>query len=306
MRAWLAHHFHALGSSTGRLFGNPLSSLLNIAVIGIAFSFPVGLYAIVANVQLASPRVGSDPQLTMFMALAATADDVDVIRNRLKNERRVSTFRFIPRNEAWQRLQQTASLGNVTSSLDHNPLPDAFVVEAKGHDPLVLQALRDEFKGWPKIEHVQLDALWAQRLAAGLRLGRLAALILIGLLGFALVAATFNTIRLQILTRREEIEVSKLIGATNTFIRRPFLYYGTLQGLIGGAVALGIVAGSFWLLNDELAHLAALYGSQFQLRLPDLPDSLTLLAFAAVLGWLGAWLSVGRHLRRIDPHWTRK
>jgi cell division transport system permease protein len=301
MRAWLAHHFHALGSSLGRLFGSPLSSLLNIAVIGIAFSFPVGLYAIVANVQLAAPRLGSDPELTMFMQLDATPDDITAIRGRLKNEQRVSTFRFIPRDAAWQRLQQTASLGNVTASLDHNPLPDAFVVEARDYEPRVLTALRDEFKGWPKVEHVQLDALWAQRLAAGLQLSRLAALILIGLLGLALVAATFNTIRLQILTRREEIEVSKLIGATNTFIRRPFLYYGTLQGLVGGTVALGIVGGSFWLLNSELARLAALYGSQFRLRLPDFQDSLALLAFAAVLGWLGAWLSVSRHLHRFDP-----
>ena len=154
---------------------------------------------------------------------------------------------------------------------------------------------------WPKLEHVQLDSAWARKLEALLRFGRLAALILAVLLSFALVAVTFNTIRLQILTRRDEIEVSKLIGATNAFIRRPFLYFGLLQGLLGGVAAWLIIITTLHLLNGSLAGLVQLYASSFTLHPPSAGNTLALLGFSAYLGWLGAWLSVAQHLWQIEP-----
>jgi len=161
--------------------------------------------------------------------------------------------------------------------------------------------LRDELQKWPNFEHVQLDSAWAYKLEAMLKFGLLAVLFLAVLLSVALVAVTFNTIRLQILTQREEIEVSKLIGATNAFIRRPFLYFGLLQGLMGGAVAWVLITVSLYLLNSSLSELTHLYTSNFALLLPSVGDSTTLLLLSAYLGWLGAWLSVAQHLWKIEP-----
>ncbi len=148
---------------------------------------------------------------------------------------------------------------------------------------------------------MHLDAAWARRLEGTLQLGRLIVLVLGALLVFALVAVTFNTIRLQILTQRDEIEVAKLIGATNPFIRRPFLYYGALLGLAGGITGWAITLGGLHLLNGKLAGLAELYGTNLRLQHLSMPDTVSLCVFAAALGWLGAWLSASRNLTAFDP-----
>jgi cell division transport system permease protein len=164
-----------------------------------------------------------------------------------------------------------------------------------------LDGLRDELAKMPDVELAQLDSAWAYKLQAMLRFARLAVLILASLLSLALIAVTFNTIRLQILTQRDEIEVSRLIGATNGFIRRPFLYFGATQGLLGGIAAWLIITASLHLLNGQLGALAQLYASQFVLHPLSVGDSLSLLLFSIYLGWLGAWLSVARHLSQIEP-----
>lgn len=192
-------------------------------------------------------------------------------------------------------------MSDVLAELDGNPLPHAFVVTGKSASPEVLEALRSEAAGWPRVEHVQLDSDWARKLDAALRIGKLIVSLLGILLAIALVAVTFNTIRLQILTRRDEIEVSKLIGATNGFIRRPFLYFGSLQGVLGGAAAWLIVATAVKVLNIELSDLVDLFGLSPRLGTMSLPQTMALLAIAALLGWIGAWMSVSRHLWQIDP-----
>jgi cell division transport system permease protein len=163
-----------------------------------------------------------------------------------------------------------------------------------------LEALRDEIQQWPRVAHVQLDAMWARRLDAALKFARLVTAILGALLGVALIAVTFNTIRLQVLTRRDEIEVIKLIGATDSFIRRPFLYFGALQGLAGGAVAWLIIGAGAFLANRSLGELSHVYASLLQLNSLSLNDSLYLLLVPTALGWFGAWLSVSRHLALIE------
>ncbi len=198
-------------------------------------------------------------------------------------------------------MKEKSGLSDVIASLGRNPLPDGFIIDAKDNTAATLEKLRAEFKAWPKVEHVQLDSAWAKRLDATLQLGRLIVLTLAALLAFALVAVTFNTIRLQILTQRAEIEVAKLIGATNPFIRRPFLYYGAVLGLAGGITGWGIVWGGLWLLNDRLGSLTQLYGASFTLRHLSLPDAASLCGFSAALGWLGAWLSASRNLAEFDP-----
>jgi cell division transport system permease protein len=204
------------------------------------------------------------------------------------------------RKEALEQLKRSTGLADVIGGLTQNPLPDAYIVYPKATSAQALEILHDALQKWPKLDKVQLDSAWAHRLEALLQFGRLAALVLTALLSFALIAVTFNTIRLQILTQREEIEVARLIGATRAFIRRPFLYFGLLQGLLGGAMAWAILALSLHLLNSPLAGLAELYDSRFALHSLSSGDSLALLLFSAWLGWIGAWLSVTQHLWRIS------
>lgn len=298
---WLLVHLDTLRESLARLARQPIASALNVVVIGIALSLPAGFYLGLNNLQTFSRQLSSDPQVSIFMAIDASAADVAAVEQRLKSNSDIGRVEFIGRDQALARLKRSAGLADVLANLGRNPLPDAFVVTARSNDPATLEALHDLARKWPKVEHVQLDAEWARRLDAALNVGRMLVTLLAVLLAVALVAVTFNTIRLQILTRRDEIEVSKLIGATNPFIRRPFLYFGALQGLAGGFAAWAIVALAVLVLNIQLADLTGLYGSTFKLEWPSLGDTMILLAFAAVLGWLGAWLSVSRHLWLIEP-----
>jgi cell division transport system permease protein len=298
---WLLAHFDTLRESLVRLARQPFATGLNVIVIGIALSLPVGFYLGIDNLQMFSRQLSSDPQVSIFMAMDAGQADVSAVERRLRAHPEVGRVDFVAREQALAKLKRSAGLADVLADLERNPLPDAFVVTARSNDPATLEALRDQAARWPKVEHVQLDAEWARRLDAALGVGRLLVTLLAVLLALALVAVTFNTIRLQILTRRDEIEVSKLIGATNPFIRRPFLYLGALQGLAGGCAAWAIVTLAMIVLNVQLADLATLYGTAFKLQPLDATDSAVLLVFSAALGWLGAWLSVSRHLWQIEP-----
>jgi cell division transport system permease protein len=290
MNAWLRQHRQAFARALGRL------GFLNILVIGVALALPVGGYALLESLRTVAGRLTLEPQISVF--LDAKRADRDAISGKLKSDSRVSRVRFVPREQALKELSGVQGMSELVAALGRNPLPDAFVVTAREDG---IDALAAEVAKLPGVTHVQSDSLWARRLAGLARVGRLGLWLLAGLLGSALVAVTFNTIRLQILTQRQEIEVSKLLGATDRFIGRPFYYAGLLQGLAGGLLALGIVAVSLGLLNREVAPLAQSYGSDFRFTfLPPL-DAMAVLSFAALLGWLGAHLSVHRHLRAIEP-----
>jgi cell division transport system permease protein len=301
MKIWISQHIRTLMAVIARLARTPVASLFNIGVIGIALALPVGFYVGLFNMQGFSRGLAADPQISLFLALDAGPADIAQIDGRLKQQAGVRKYRFISRDQALADIKRSTGIADVIASLGQNPLPDAFVVDAGESSALTLEKLRDEFVRWPKIAYVQLDTAWAQRLEAALRLGRLVVLMLTTLLAFALVAVTFNTIRLQILTQRDEIDVSRLIGATDPFIRRPCLYIGALQGLAGAVVAWAIIWASIYLLNNGLTNLLQLYGANFQLRHLSIEDSLSLLAFSAGLGWFGAWMSVNRHLLASAP-----
>jgi len=301
VRGWLAAHRAGFFAALQRIALVPFGSALNALVIGIALSLPVGLYLIVVSLQAASHQMTATPQISAFMALDANRSELAQIESRLKQNSRVASFRLVSKDHALAELKKSSGLADVIEGLPQNPLPDAFVIDAADSSPAALEALRDEIRQWPRIAHVQLDAQWARRLDAGLRFARVIAAVLGTLLGIALVAVTFNTIRLQVLTRREEIEVIKLIGATDAFIQRPFLYFGALQGLAGGAAALLIVSAGAYFANRGLGELSHVYASLLQLNGLSLGDSAALLATPAALGWFGAWLSVSRHLALIEP-----
>ena len=300
MSTWLRQHWQTLALTIGRLARSPVATLLNVMVIGVALALPLGGYMLLQNLGSVAHTVAGAPQVSLFLARDADKADIAALEARLKQLPGVHALRFVSREQALENLKQSENLSDVIASLQTNPLPDAFVLETGG-SAAELEQLEPQLKALPKVAHVQLDSAWVKRLEGLLHLGRTAVLILATLLACGLVAVTFNTIRLQILTQKDEIEVSKLIGATDSFIRRPFFHLGFIQGALGGLAALGIVYLCMLILNHSIQELARLYGSDFRLSFFALPDCLALLAFAAVLGWLGAYMSVSRHLSGIEP-----
>ncbi len=300
MRAWLQHHGLSLAQTLVRLARSPFATTLNVLAIGVAIALPFGVYCMLSNLESFSRNASVDPQLSVFLAKDAAKAEIATVEARLKGARGASAVRFVSRDAALAELNRVAGMQEVIASLPQNPLPDAFVVTLSGNDPALADRLELEFKSLPKVAYVQADSAWVRRLDALLRLGRTAVVLLSALLGLALVAVTFNTIRLQILTQRDEIELCRLIGATHAYIRRPFFYLGSLLGLLGGLAALAIVLSGLTVLNRDLAQLAHLYGSDIRLRLPNSNEMISALAAAVALGWLGAYLSVSRHLLEAD------
>lgn len=297
----LIEHLRVLRFTLQRLLLTPSATLLNILIIGIALSLPVGGYVLLKSVQTLGAQIAGTPQISVFLATGTNDSEIGRIGDKLKEHSGIKRTEFVSREAALKKMQQNSGLSDVIGGLPQNPLPDAFVIYPKDSSLKSLEALRNELKTWQRFEHVQLDSAWIHKLEALLDFGRLAVAILAALLSFALIAITFNTIRLQILTRREEIEVAKLIGATDAFIRRPFLYFGLTQGMLGGIAAWLLTSGSLQLLNHQIGTLTELYASNFSLQYLSLGDSMTLLGFSAFLGWLGAWFSVSKHLWQIEP-----
>jgi len=297
----MRHALTLIISVLRRMFASRLAGMLNILVIGIALSLPAGMYVMLQNVQGLVTKLSGAPQVSLFLTMDAKSDDVRKLRIQLYKHPSIKHVEFIARDQALEQLKISTGLTDVIGGLKQNPLPDAFIVYPKQEDAITLEALRNELAKLPNVELAQLDSSWAYKLEALLKFGRMVVLILASLLSLALVAITFNTIRLQILTQRDEIEVAKLIGATNGFIRRPFLYFGAMQGLLGGGMAWLIISLSLTLLNWQLTPLSQLYAFQLALNSLTPGDSLTLLLFSLYLGWLGAWLSVTRHLSQIEP-----
>jgi len=301
VRAWLQHHVLSFAQTFARLARSPFATVLNVVAIGVALALPLGAYCLLGNLESVSHKISVEPQVSVFLAGDAAKADIAAVEARLKAAGGVRAVRFVSRETALVELSRTAGMQEVIASLRRNPLPDAFVVTLAASDPALADRLELQFKSLGKVAHVQADSAWVRRLDALLRLGRTAVVLLSALLGLALVAVTFNTIRLQILTQRDEIELCRLIGATHAYIRRPFFYLGSLLGLLGGVAALAIVLAALAVLNRDLLQVAPLYGSDLRLRFPNLEEMLAALAASVALGWLGAYLSVSRHLLGIDP-----
>jgi cell division transport system permease protein len=300
LKAWLRQHRQALGAALARLAAQRSAAAFNALAIGIALSLPAGGYALLASLRGAAQGVSLEPRVSVFLRAEAARAEADALAARLKADPRVRELRFVPREQALRELQAVEGVAEVVAALERNPLPDAFVLRPREEQPAALEALARELRALPPVAHVQADSAWARRLGAAAQIAQLGIALLAALLAFGLVAITFNTIRLQILTQRAEIEISRLIGATDAFIRRPFFYLGALQGLAGGLVALGVLWASLAALNPAVAELAATYGSGFRLRFLAPADALAVVLFSTLLGWIGAYVSVSRYLLEID------
>ncbi len=298
MNRFLTQHLAALHDALRRLVAAPLNTILSLVVIGTALALPSAGWVTLDNLRGLTGSASGVQQISLFLTLDASKKDIGDIESRLR-ETKAGSWRFVPREEALKRLQASEGMAEIIASLPKNPLPDAFVVEPIDTRPEALEALAQTFNQWPKVAHVQLDSAWVRRFDAFLRIGKLSLTLLAALFAGALMAVTFNTIRLQILAQAAEIEVAKLIGATDAFIRRPFYYFGALQGVLGGLFAALLVSIGAALLAAPLGELIALYGGTFTLRGLSLPNIAVLAGFGGGLGWLGATLSVAIHLRRI-------
>lgn len=298
MNALLRRHYFALRDAFRRLLAFPLNTFLSLFVIGIALALPSAGWVVVENLRGLSGSASGAQQISVFLTLEAGRKDVAEIESRLRASV-PGRWRFVSREAALKRLQATEGMAEIIASLPRNPLPDAFIVEPDNAQPEVLEQWAASFLSWPKVAHVQLDSVWIKRFDALLRVGQRMVFLLSGLLASALVAVTFNTIRLQIMGQAAEIEVARLIGATDGFIRLPFQYFGAFQGILGALFAGGLVSLGVWLFRDPVSQLVALYGGDFVLRGFSPSALLILSGCGAVLGWLGAQLSVAIHLRRI-------
>ena len=296
MNAWLTAHRNALLLALRRLWAAPVNTLLSLLGIGIALALPAGGYLLLAEVAGLTQGVATTPQITLFMTTGAERKATQTIEARLKERKDIARIQLLAREETLARMKGRDGLGDAIAALPQNPFPDAFVLTPADDSPAAMESLAGELRKWKEVEHAQVDADWARRLSAFVRLAKTALLLLASLLGIGLVTITFNTIRLQLVTRHDEVEVSRLLGATDAFISRPFLWFGGLLGLLGGGVAWLIVSATMLWLRLPVSELAALYGIDFMLALPSGAQSVLLLAGATLLGWLGATVSMRWHL----------
>jgi cell division transport system permease protein len=299
MIGWLRHQKHAFTAALRRLRAQPIASLLTALAMGVAISLPSGLYLALGNLNHLAGDLPAQPEISVFLDAGVSAAHNQAIAARLKQSD-IATARFVPKDEALAMLSTSQDLADISAGLTRNPLPDAWVVRphASSREELVLIAT--DLGKLPGVAETHLDSLWAERLQTALAIGKTAVWMLAGLFAIALIAISGNAIRAQVLTRRDEILVSRLIGATDRYIRRPFLYLGALQGLLGGLAAGGVLAVAGSILREPVEHLASLYGSTFHLLAPSGIEVAAVLGLTTLFGWLGAWLSVTRALQQTE------
>jgi cell division transport system permease protein len=306
MNIWFRQHRFALGAAFAQVRKAPGSFLFNVLVVAVALALPFAGVTLLDNVRPLSQQLSVDPEISLFMKPDSSREQAQALDPQLRrilagSHAKVS---FVPREQALDNLRAKSGLSDVLQTLGDNPLPDSYVMKLEGFasngaDAARVDTIADAMRGLPGVDSVQVDSAWIKRLAALLNVLRLALLLLAVTLGVVVIAVVFNTIRLQVLTQREEIAVSKLLGATDNFIHRPFYYTGALLGLCAGAVALGAVALALRPLNTAIAEFARLYASEFQLTALAPLGLAGLLAISAGLGLVGAMLSVQRHLARL-------
>lgn len=306
MNNWFRQHRFAFGRALSTVAKAPGSFLFNVLVIAVALTLPFAGVTLLDNVRPMSEQLSVDPEISLFVKAEASREEAQALAPQMREilGGHKAKIVFVPRENALATLKDKSGLTDVIDTLGENPLPDSYVMKLEGFSSAADAAQVDEIAGrlraLPAVDTVQVDSAWVKRLAALLNVLRLALLFLAITLGIVVIAVVFNTVRLQVLTQREEIAVSRLLGATDNFIQRPFYYTGALLGLCAGVLALGAVTAALGPMNAAIAEFARLYASEFQLvALPPLGIA-GLLAISAGLGLVGAMLSVQRHLSKLS------
>jgi len=296
-------HLQALLGSLGRLARSPLATFLTLLVIALALALPTALRLFVTNAQSATGNFASAIDLSVYLKTDVPLAKAQQLAQAARQRHDVAAVTLISAQQGLEDFRTYSGFGDALTALKENPLPHVLHVRPRAEDSsaAALDALHRYFSAWPEVDLVQVDSEWVMRFNAILEVLRRVLLIAAALLGVGVLAVVGNTIRLEIAGRRAEIEVTKLVGGSNAFVRRPFLYTGVLYGLGGALLAWGIIAATVALLGEPVATLARLYGSRYVLLGPSAEDVGFLLGAGVVLGWLGAWISAARHLRSIEP-----
>lgn len=296
-------HVQALLGSLGRLKRNALATVLTLLVIGLALALPAALGLFVTNAQIATGGFSQAIDMSVYLKSDVPLAKAQQLAADARQRQGVAQVKVIPADEGLQQFRKYSGFGAALDALKSNPLPNVLHVVPRrdASSAAALESLRRYFVAWPEVDVVQLDTEWVLRFNAILAVLRRLVLIAAALLGAGVLAVVGNTIRLEILNRRAEIEVTKLVGGSNAFVRRPFLYTGLLYGLGGAALAWAILEAAVLVLDQPVMTLAQLYGSSYALQGPSGQVLATLFGGGMALGWLGAWISAHRHLRRIEP-----
>ena len=299
--AWLDHHGYSIVASLGRLLRKPWATLLTVGVMAVALALPLGLWLVLGNMARLGGEVRESRDIAVFLKMDVDAAKAEAVAASLRARSDVAKVERVTPDQALEQLRARPDLAEAIDALGADAaqaaLPSVLRVSPKGDELL----LADSLKTLPEAERVQHDAVWRERLDAWLRFGGRAVLVLAALLGLGALLVVGNTVCLDIQSRREEIGVLQLLGASDGFVRRPFLYLGAWYGLAAGALALGVLTVAWMALRQPLADLAAEYGSSFALRGLDPLPALCVLVGAGLLGWLGAGLVTGHYLRQTRP-----
>jgi cell division transport system permease protein len=301
MNAWLRQHRYALGITLRRMLAQPFSSLANLLVMALALALPILGAAILVSVQPVARQLSVTPELTVFMKIDAPAGAAQAVADRIRKDYgdEVREVRTVGRDSALAALRRNPTWAEALAVLPGNPLPDAVVATLRDGDDLAGRAakLAQAWKALDQVEQVQLDSDWVQRMEAMLRFARIGLVFLAACVAVVVLATVFNTVRMQALTQREEIAVARLVGATESFVRRPFLYLGAFSGAVSALLGIVIATVALAPLNDALAGLAHSYGADFALHLPEAPWLVVAVVAAAALAALSARWSVTRSTR---------
>jgi cell division transport system permease protein len=301
--SYFGHHLRVSLGSLGRLYAQPVATFMTATVIAIALALPVGLYIALANVgQLSSGWDGST-QISLFLHSHVSKADAQKLKKRLLKHKNIKNIELIDKEQGLEQFKEISGFGDALKYLDKNPLPVVLVVQPKItlNQPDVTGKLVKELAKIKLVELAQLDVQWVKRLYTFLEIANRSIWVISSMLAIAVLLVIGNTIRLDIQNRREEIEVSKLIGASNAFIRRPFLYTGLWYGVIGGLLAWFITLVSLMMMEQPIHKLALLYHSDFRLSGLSVTNTLLLILISCALGLTGSWIAVSRHLKDIEP-----
>jgi cell division transport system permease protein len=303
MNQWLERHLQTMVGSLGRLWQQPFAALLTVLVIGIAIALPTCLHVLVQNVRAASGGWSGALDISVYMKVSASLDDARSTADRIRKRRDVADVAIIAADDALEEFRKGSGFGAALDALKDNPLPHALVVrpDAAFRDPSQIRGLTEALASLPGVDIVQLDTAWVTRFNAMLDVVRRVVLLAAGLFALGILVIVGNTIRLDIENRRDEIEVTKLVGGSNAFVRRPFLYNGFWYGLGGGLVAWLVVTLAVGILAEPVQRIAGLYGSAFRLHGLGPRGASIVLAGGVMLGWLGSFIAATRELRGIEP-----
>ncbi|MDP4535072.1 permease-like cell division protein FtsX [Alkalimonas collagenimarina] len=302
-RWWMSwtHHLRQAIGSLGELWRTPLASLMTIAVLGVSLTLPTTLHLLVKNVQSISGSFTQAAEISFFIKDDATEAQITTLRTMLSADPEIEQVHFISKQQAMEEFSQLSGFGQAMQHVADNPLPNVLLVLPRNTQPQAAETLRARIEQERIVEFGKLDIAWLERLDAMLLLLRQAVLAIAVLLLSAVLLIIGNTIRLSIMNKKEEIEVMKLVGATDAFIQRPFLYTGVWFGLFGGCLAFLIVELMLWWLEAAIGHITELYHSHFTLMAMSLSEFMALIGIAVALGLAGSYLSVSRHIRAIEP-----